>query len=225
MVGSPTAWRAAVGLAAAFVLLLASFAGMLGVSLVSEVCADDTASPTATANHDIPPGYLTAYRAAGSQFGVPWQILAAIGAIESDHGRSRAPGVQSGVNAFGCCAGPMQFNVHDGPPSTWQTYRVDGDGDGATDPYAPADAIASAAHYLKALLERARGDVAGAVYGYNHSQAYVADVLARARAFTHDGNLDATAPASAGMDVAATCARSEETGGAAADLRRAERRS
>src|SRR3954468_12080459 len=199
MVGSPTAWRAAVGLAAAFLLLLASFAGMLGVSLVSEVCADDTASPTATANHDIPPGYLTAYRAAGSQFGVPWQTLAAIGAIESDHGRSRAPGVQSGVNAVGCCAGPMQFNLRDGPPSTWQTYRVDGDADGRTDPYDPPDAIASAGRYLHALLEHANGDLSRAVYGYNRSSAYVADVLARARAYA--GERDALA-APAGADCA-----------------------
>ena len=71
--------------------------------------------------------------------------MAGIGAIESDHGRSTAPGVHSGVNALGCCAGPMQFNVANGPPSTWQSYAVDGDRDGEKDPYDPADAIASAA--------------------------------------------------------------------------------
>ena len=97
-------------------------------------------------------------------------MLAAIGAIESDHGRSRAPGVQSGVNAFGCCAGPMQFNLRNGPPSTWQSYRVDGDRDGDTDPYDPADAIASAGRYLRALLERRRRRHRRApCYGYNHS--------------------------------------------------------
>ena len=54
----------------------------------------------------------------------------------------------------------MQFNLRNGPPSTWQTYRVDGDHDGDTDPYDPADAIASAARYLRALLDGARGDIA-----------------------------------------------------------------
>src|SRR4051812_22540195 len=220
--GSTLARLSAVVLAGT-VMVCALAASML--SVLGACGSHGGAAASELAKRTIPAEYAELYQRAGAAYGVPWPVLAAIGAIESDHGRSRAPGVQTGVNAFGCCAGPMQFNVHDGPPSTWQTYRVDGDGDGATDPYAPADAIASAAHYLKALLERARGDVAGAVYGYNHSQAYVADVLARARAFTHDGNLDATAPASAGMDVAATCARSEETGGAAADLRRAERRS
>ena len=62
----------------------------------------------------------------------------AIGAVESNHGRSHALGVQTGVNAFGCCSDPMQFDIRDGPSSTWQIDRVDGDDDGATDLYAPA---------------------------------------------------------------------------------------
>ena len=74
----------------------------------------------------LPTDYLSLYQSAGAAYAVPWTVLAAIGAIESDHGRSSAPGVQSGVNTFGCCAGPMQFNVRNGPPSTVQTYRVDG---------------------------------------------------------------------------------------------------
>ena len=92
----------------------------------------------------------------GQRVRVPWQVLAAIGAIETDHGRSDAPGVRSGVNRFGCCAGPMQFNLTDGPPSTWQRYGVDGNHDGTTDLYDPADAIPSAANYLRALLARRR---------------------------------------------------------------------
>jgi Transglycosylase SLT domain len=100
---------------------------------------------------------------------VPWQILAAIGSIETDHGRSRAPGVHLGVNSFGCCAGPMQFNLGDGPPSTWGRYGIDGNRDGKTDVYDPADAIASAANYLRALLRDADGDLSRAVLGYNHS--------------------------------------------------------
>src|SRR3954463_4400405 len=92
--------RIAVPLAAALVLLLAAFAGLLGVAVGSDVCAGgDQASPAAEADRTIPAGYLTAYRMAGSEFGVPWPILAAIGAIETDHGRSTAPGVHSGLNS------------------------------------------------------------------------------------------------------------------------------
>ena len=65
----------------------------------------------------------------------PW-ILAAIGTIETDHGRSTAPGVRSGVNTYGCCAGPMQFSVI-GSPSTWDGYGVDGNHDGRKIPLRP----------------------------------------------------------------------------------------
>src|SRR5688572_29833111 len=67
------------------------------------------ASPSATATRRIPADFLALYQQAGTAYRVPWTVLAAIGAIESDHGRSQLPGVSSNVNAFGCCAGPMQF--------------------------------------------------------------------------------------------------------------------
>ena len=162
------------------------------------------------------PSTSTLYQRAGSAYAVPWPILAAIGAIESDHGRSRQPGVSTGVNAFGCCAGPMQFNLRNGPPSTWQTYRVDGDADGDSDPYEPADAIPSAANYLRALLGHSRGDPASAVYGYD-DDGYVADVLARARTFSTTPLAALAAPA-----LAAPCA--DAGPGAHNHLRHAERR-
>jgi len=65
----------------------------------------------------------------------------------------------------------MQFNLRDGPPSTWDRYGVDGNRDGTRDVYDPADAIASAANYLRALLCDAGGNLSRAVFGYNHSQA------------------------------------------------------
>jgi soluble lytic murein transglycosylase-like protein len=77
----------------------------------------------------------------------------------------------------------MQFNLTDGPPPTWKRYGVDGSDDGQADVYDPEDAIPSAANYLRALLKTADGIVSQALLGYNHSQAYVNDVLARARAF------------------------------------------
>jgi hypothetical protein len=113
---SAGALRIAVSLAAASVLVLAAFAGLLGIAVGSDTCAGaGEASPSAAAERDVPVGYLTVYRTAATHYDVPWPILAAIGAIETDHGRSNAPGVRAGLNSFGCCAGPMQFNLTDGP--------------------------------------------------------------------------------------------------------------
>lgn len=170
--------------AAALMLVVVAATSILTVVMGQSKCSAGEAVPTSTAEGGIPPTYLDHYVAAGREYGVPWQILAGIGSIETDHGRSRAPGVHSGVNSYGCCAGPMQFNIRDGPPSTWDRFGVDGDRDGARDIYDPADAIASAANYLRTLLRNAGGNLSQAIFGYNHSQAYVNDVLARARAYT-----------------------------------------
>jgi hypothetical protein len=145
---------------------------------------------------------VTTYRAAGSQHGVPWQVLAAIGAIETDHGRLAAPGVRAGLNSYGCCAGPMQCNLTDGPPSTWQRYSVDGNDDGTKDVYDPDDAIHSAANYLRTLLRNAGGDIRQAIFGYNHSLVYVNDVLARSRTYAGDVTVTTDSCAS-GIDAPA----------------------
>jgi hypothetical protein len=94
---------------------------------------------------DIPPDYLARYvTAAGTCPALTWQLLAGIGKVESDHGRSSAPGVRNGVNRAGCCAGPMQFNLTNGPPSTWDSW-----GTGVpADVYDPAYAIPAAARKL-----------------------------------------------------------------------------
>jgi hypothetical protein len=134
------------------------------------------------------------YQRAGRAYRVPWTVLAAIGSIETDHGRSRASGVRSGLNRHGCCAGPMQFNTRDGPPSTWQRYGVDANHDGTANIYDPADAIPAAANYLSALLRANGGNLAQAVLGYNHSPTYVRDVLARAHAYARADAAELTTP-------------------------------
>jgi hypothetical protein len=121
---------------------------------------------------DIPPTYLALYQQAAEQTGIDWAILAAIGSVETDHGRSSAPGVRSGVNSYGCCAGPMQFNVRNGPPSTWQSYGAGGS------VYDPADAIPAAARYL--VANGAPTDYHRAILAYNHAEWYVSDVMAKA---------------------------------------------
>ena len=136
--------------------------------------------PTQLARADIPAQYLQLYVAAGRRYGIdPW-ILAGIGSVETDHGRSPALGVHSGVNAFGCCAGPMQFSVVDSP-STWDRYGIDGNDDGHTSVYDPADAIPAAARYLRA--SGAPDDYHAALFAYNHAEWYVAQVLAKAAAY------------------------------------------
>ena len=161
-----------IGLPVAFLLLLSG----------EDPCAagGDAPAPSAAAQNGIPGNYLTLYQAAGAQAGVPWTLLAGIGSIETDHGRSSAAGVRSGVNFAGCCAGPMQFLVTP-RPSTWDAYGVDGDHDGDKDVYDPRDAIPAAARYLKA--SGAPGDLHRAIFAYNHSEAYVQQVLAKMREY------------------------------------------
>jgi hypothetical protein len=65
--------------------------------------------PSALALADVPPAYLAWYMGAAQTCpGLPWGVLAGIGKVESDHGRSDAPGVHSGAN-FAGAEGPMQF--------------------------------------------------------------------------------------------------------------------
>lgn len=115
----------------------------------------------------VPPFLLPLYQAAGSAYGIPWQVLAAINEVETDYGRDL------NVSSAGA-EGWMQFL-----PAEWAQYGVDANGDGFKDPYNPADAIFAAARYLKAA--GGDTDIRGAVYSYNHSQAYVASVLLRAQ--------------------------------------------
>jgi hypothetical protein len=143
-------------------------------------------SPSRAAVAAIPAGYLRLYRAAGARHRVPWPVLAAIGKVESDHGRSPLPGVRSGLNRYrdrsgrlrSCCAGPMQFNLTDGPPSTWQRH-------GRGNVYDPADAIPAAARKL--VADGAHRNLDRALYAYNHSWAYVARVKQLARRYAQGG--------------------------------------
>jgi hypothetical protein len=142
--------------------------------------------PSSAAAADIPPGYLRLYRATGARYRIPWPVLAAVGKVESDHGRAPLPGVRSGLNRYrdrhgrlrSCCAGPMQFNLTDGPPSTWARY-------GRGNVYDPADAIPAAGRKLAA--DGARHHLDRAIFAYNHSRAYVAEVKQLARRYASRG--------------------------------------
>jgi cell wall-associated NlpC family hydrolase len=113
------------------------------------------------------------WQAAGSRYGIPWQVLAAINKVETDFGRNLGPSSAGAV-------GWMQFM-----PSTWARWGLDANGDGIADPDNPTDAIFSAARYLAGC--GGQFDIARAVYCYNHSQAYVSEVLRLAAQFGQGG--------------------------------------
>ncbi len=121
---------------------------------------------------EIPPFLLPIYEACGTQYGIPWQVLASINKIET------AFGTNLNVSTAGA-VGWMQFI-----PSSWQAYGVDANGDGRKDPYNPVDAICAAARYLKAAGGTA--DLRTAIFAYNHADWYVDEVLLYARQY---GNL------------------------------------
>jgi len=117
---------------------------------------------------------LSLWQQAGAQYGVPWQVLAAINKIESNFGRNMGP---SSAGAIGW----MQFM-----PSTWMRWGLDANGDGIADPWTASDAIFSAARYLAAA--GAPGDLYRAVFAYNHADWYVHEVLSLADLYQTDGS-------------------------------------
>jgi hypothetical protein len=108
---------------------------------------------------------MTYYKEAETAFGVPWYFLASINLIETRMGRIR------GDSSAGA-QGPMQFI-----PSTWAAY-----GQGDVNSY--HDSILAAGRYLKAA--GAPGDMAKAIFAYNHSPFYVNAVTAYGEALHAD---------------------------------------
>jgi hypothetical protein len=118
---------------------------------------------------EIPPFLLPIYQACGSEYGIPWEVLAAINKIETNFGTNL------NVSSAGA-VGWMQFL-----PSSWETYGLDANGDGRKDPYNPVDAICAAAHYLK--VAGGQKDLYDAILAYNHADWYAQEVLTYARAY------------------------------------------
>jgi Transglycosylase SLT domain len=118
---------------------------------------------------EIPPFLLPIYQACGTEYGVPWEILASINKIETGFGTNL------NVSSAGA-VGWMQFL-----PSSWEAFGVDANGDGRKDPYNPVDAICAAANYLE--IAGAKEDLYDAIFAYNHADWYVQEVLLYARAY------------------------------------------
>jgi membrane-bound lytic murein transglycosylase B len=142
--------------------VVAAQAGALAAEL-----ARSAGSAQALGFYRIPLFLLPVYRAAAIQYGVPWQVLAAINEVETNYGSDLS------VSSAGA-EGWMQFM-----PATWLQYGVDAVDAGYADPYNPVDAIFAAARYLHAA--GASKNLRAAILAYNHSEVYASSVLLRAK--------------------------------------------
>ncbi|MFF7445068.1 MULTISPECIES: lytic murein transglycosylase [unclassified Streptomyces] len=157
----------------------------------------------------IPATVLAAYKQAASSLqaskpgcNLPWQLLAAIGKVESGQarggrvdadgntiGRILGPklnglgfahisdtddGAYDGDSVYDRAVGPMQFI-----PSTWEWAGRDGNGDGKKDPNNIYDAALAAGHYLCRFGWdlSTQSDLNRAILSYNNSQEYLNTVL------------------------------------------------
>jgi membrane-bound lytic murein transglycosylase B len=137
--------------------------------------------------------------------GLRWELLAAIGKTESNHGSGRLDaagnsvvrivgiaigpdtdgGTLDGDPAHDHAVGPMQFI-----PSTWHAWGADGNGDGKADPGNVFDATLAAGRYLchaaGALTLRTRDGVIRAILAYNPNLDYLRLVGERFEALARD---------------------------------------
>jgi hypothetical protein len=181
--------------------------------------AGDAQNAVATASTSgIPSAALAAYQraetvinAADKSCRLPWQLVAAIGRVESDHGRTNGnqlddkgvarPGIY-GIALDGTHntsvirdtdAGQYdadaKFDRAVGPmqfiPSTWSVVGVDADGDAQRNPQDIDDAALATAVYLCSGnddLSSASGQHSS-VLRYNHSESYVSLVLSIMNAY------------------------------------------
>lgn len=170
------------------------------------------------ATSGIPAAALAAYQRAATVIDnadtschIPWQLIAAIGRVESDHGRAdgntltskgiSTPGIfgpvlngRNGTTRIvdtdgGALDGDTRYDRAVGPmqfiPSTWSIVAVDADGDGKRNPQDINDASLATAVYLCSGTENLATTPGQrtAVYRYNHSWSYVRTVLGVEQAY------------------------------------------
>nr|QIY94458.1 transglycosylase SLT domain-containing protein [Streptomyces sp. S1D4-11] len=169
------------------VLALPLLAALIAAALLSSLLpggTDAAASPSKHALDDVPPQMLALYQqAAPSCPGLSWTIPAAIGKVETDHGRH--PTMVSPAGAVG----PMQFM-----PSTFTAYAypLPPGGQKPPSPWDPVDAVYAAVRLLCANGARYGRGLRRAIWHYNHSDAYMDQVLKTADTYA------AAAPAPTG---------------------------
>jgi hypothetical protein len=220
--------------------------GEVGNGLPNDV--QPTQVVSGLARNGIPQAALIAYARAQQVMAevdrgcnLPWTLVAAIGRVESNHGRHggnvlRADGVAvpgifgpvlngagaarisdtdggslDGDPTFDRAVGPMQFI-----PGTWRAVGVDGDGDGTRNPQDIDDAAMSSAVYLCAGHTNLAdpSDLNAAILRYNHSQAYVDMVIRIAQAYARGDwtTVDNGRPEAANQGIVASQSNAGQTG-------------
>lgn len=190
---------------------IAALAVTLALPTVALMAAADTAAqptPTSGAVDDIPAVYLTLYLDAAAERcpTVTWTVLAAIGKVESDHGRIHGAHTRDDGRVTPPIIGPAldgtdgtrriadtddgrydrdrQLDRAVGPmqflPGTWKAYGIDASGDRIADPHNAYDAVHSAAAYLCDAGAHRPERLRQALYAYNRSTDYVDRVLMHA---------------------------------------------
>lgn len=147
--------------------VVAALAGLMLIPVLVGAAASGASasfSMDPVALDDIPDDYAQLYMQAAARFGFEWQLVAAVGKVECDHGR----GDCDTPNSAGAM-GPMQFM-----PGTWPAYRA-ASKEPPYDVYDARDAVFAAAAKLSADGIRTRPRAA--LLSYNHSDAYVDQVI------------------------------------------------
>lgn len=188
----------------------AGVAGLADVGWVERVSAASGIPARALAAYA---GAAIAKAQAMPSCGLGWSTLAAIGLVESDHGRHGGSSVgedgtvtppifgvalDGGAVAHipdsdgGAIDGDVEYDRAVGPmqliPQTWRNWHGDGSGDGVEDPQNIDDAVVATSNYLC----RASGDMVGregwriGVGAYNSSDAYIQSVADAANRYTKD---------------------------------------
>lgn len=177
--------------------IVAATLGMLLFMLFNSVPVMDTLkeAPNRIIEMDVPEENIPLYKEAAEDYNIPWTLLAAHHRIETRF--STMDPLLSPVGAEGhlqfmpctfvgwshpTCSGQGQGEISEEDKTNLDViayyggYGVDGNGDGIADPYNLTDALYSAANYLS-QNGAAEGDLERAIFQYNHSDKYVADVL------------------------------------------------
>ena len=165
----------------AFAVAVSMLGGGIGKAVVDALFGADGTQPSQEALADIPADYLTLYQEAAPVCpGLDWSILAAIGKIESDHGRSKLTGIAEGTENSAGARGPMQF-LQSTFDSVVARHPLPPDGQNPPSPWDKHDAVYAAAYYL--CDEGASKDIRKALFAYNHADWYVKKVLAQAKQY------------------------------------------
>jgi cell wall-associated NlpC family hydrolase len=187
-------------------------------------------APSSVASTEIPAALLRHYQRSPACEDLPWQVVAAIGWVESRHGSSggarldpatgdvapRIVGIAlDGTRSAAIRVPPGGSPWHGDPrwdhavgpmqfiTTTWARWGVDASGDGFASPHNAYDAIATAGRFL--CNGRSRLDsIEAAIRRYNPSDHYVAEVLAKASGYGMVEGGDPVGEVSAGGDLSAT---------------------